>query len=535
MIQASDILLDMRQRVEWFVVFCFMLLAFLVRLPLISRQGLWADEIFSLAIATGHSLEQPAWKSDPALGDFHEPIEAVPASFFRKYSMNDGLPSPLSRVWRAVMLSDTSPPLYYLLLNCWLGFAGTSDTALRLFSLVFAIASMPFLWLLGLQLMDRRIAILALIIFSFSTLSGYYSTEGRMYSFLWFEALAFVYCSLYLKQYGLRAGPAVCWIILGGSAILTHYYFLPIWVALVCWLVAMPGENTRIAWGSCILLTICVVAPWYQHLPWSWGQWRITSSWLVGPMPWVERLEAPVRLCWSLFSPRGYWGGPAWAGWLLRFGFVAAFVGYLWRLHWHGVLDRFWLGSWFLISCLTPTVTDSLFHTHAAAVTRYALPGFPAACLLLALCLAALHKRWMVFGMVIFLVGNIAGLYSAYNASTRQGQPFRELGEVLSIRIKSDDLLIVHSIPSGVIGISRYLKDDTPVASWVGQLGQRKVPEDIVRLISGRKKVTLLEIHTVDQVAPEEDWLRSHGTLVEEIQNGDAHLLFFQPRSGAYF
>ena len=38
----------------------------LVRLGLIDRQGLWADELFSLAMATGHSLEHPADKADPA-------------------------------------------------------------------------------------------------------------------------------------------------------------------------------------------------------------------------------------------------------------------------------------------------------------------------------------------------------------------------------------------------------------------------------------------------------------------------------------
>jgi hypothetical protein len=35
-------------------------LALVARLPLVGRQALWADEVFSLAIATGHSLEHPA-------------------------------------------------------------------------------------------------------------------------------------------------------------------------------------------------------------------------------------------------------------------------------------------------------------------------------------------------------------------------------------------------------------------------------------------------------------------------------------------
>src|SRR5713101_4488990 len=52
-----------------FVVFA---LAALVRIDIAGRSGLWADEVFSLAMATGHSLEHPAAAADPALGDFVE-------------------------------------------------------------------------------------------------------------------------------------------------------------------------------------------------------------------------------------------------------------------------------------------------------------------------------------------------------------------------------------------------------------------------------------------------------------------------------
>src|SRR5437899_1788870 len=59
-----------------FVVFA---LAALVRVDIASRSGLWADEVFSLAIATGHSLEQPAAAADPTLGDFVESDHPVRA------------------------------------------------------------------------------------------------------------------------------------------------------------------------------------------------------------------------------------------------------------------------------------------------------------------------------------------------------------------------------------------------------------------------------------------------------------------------
>src|SRR5262245_41684207 len=60
-------------------------LATLLRVGVINRQGLWADEVFSLAIATGHSLEHPAAQADPLLGDFIEPPLPLPPSAYNRY------------------------------------------------------------------------------------------------------------------------------------------------------------------------------------------------------------------------------------------------------------------------------------------------------------------------------------------------------------------------------------------------------------------------------------------------------------------
>ena len=116
--------------------------AALVRLGLTGWHSLWVDEVFSLAIATGHSLEHPAATADPALGDFVEPKGPVHAEEFQRYLAHDDPPASPARVVRAVLLSDTSPPLYYLLLYGWTLVFGTSDVALRLFS-TSLVACMP--------------------------------------------------------------------------------------------------------------------------------------------------------------------------------------------------------------------------------------------------------------------------------------------------------------------------------------------------------------------------------------------------------
>ena len=109
------------------------------RWPFLARQGLWVDEVFSLAIATGHSIEHPASESDAALGDFVEGEGARPASEWRAYLRHDDPPAGPARVVRATLLSDTSPPLYYLGLWGWTRALGTSDAALRGYSLALSL------------------------------------------------------------------------------------------------------------------------------------------------------------------------------------------------------------------------------------------------------------------------------------------------------------------------------------------------------------------------------------------------------------
>ena len=83
---------------------------------------------------------------------------------------------------RAVFLSDTSPPLYYLLLSAWTRVAGTSDAALRLFSTLCALLCLPLLWRVGHEVGDRTTALVACLLFAVAPPVLYFASEGRMYA-----------------------------------------------------------------------------------------------------------------------------------------------------------------------------------------------------------------------------------------------------------------------------------------------------------------------------------------------------------------
>src|SRR3982750_3263214 len=77
---------------RWLFV-ALLVVAALLRLYLSRCSGLRPDELFSLSMATGHSLEHPAAVANPQLGDFVEPDHSVPAAEFRRYLQHDNPPA----------------------------------------------------------------------------------------------------------------------------------------------------------------------------------------------------------------------------------------------------------------------------------------------------------------------------------------------------------------------------------------------------------------------------------------------------------
>src|SRR5689334_20415507 len=66
-----------RRRTVFVAAVALFVVAAVLRVGLIPRTSLWADELFSLAMATGHSLEHKAETADAAKGDYIETHDAV--------------------------------------------------------------------------------------------------------------------------------------------------------------------------------------------------------------------------------------------------------------------------------------------------------------------------------------------------------------------------------------------------------------------------------------------------------------------------
>jgi mannosyltransferase len=75
-------------------------------------------------------------------------------------------------------------PLYYLFHHYWLATFGTSETALRLPSVIFGTAAVPVIYVLGRLLLDPLSAFLAALFAAISPFYIWYSQDAKMYGLL---------------------------------------------------------------------------------------------------------------------------------------------------------------------------------------------------------------------------------------------------------------------------------------------------------------------------------------------------------------
>jgi hypothetical protein len=209
--------------------------------------------------------------------------------------------------------------------------------------------------------------------------------------------------------------------------------------------------------------------------------------------------------------------------------FLRAFV--LGKISRSSSLLLMWVGA----TCTGPLIFDALMRTHTSTIERYALAGMPAAFLLIAESFQGIAGELRVAILGLLLLAWLPRISAVFQASARGGESFREVGRYIDSHSRPDEVIIVDSIPSGVLGVARYLSSDTKMASWVGRLGNRRVPEDIRAIVEGHSQVVLAKIHSMDQAAPEEIWLRANARLVSRVIQGEGEIFYFVPVNGSRF
>lgn len=98
---------------------------------------------------------------------------------------------------------DFHPPGYFLILWGWIRIFGYSEVAVRMPSVIFGVATVWIVFLIGKKLISENLGVLAALILATSPLHIYYSQEARMYSFAAFAVTLnfFLFIKFLKKEY----------------------------------------------------------------------------------------------------------------------------------------------------------------------------------------------------------------------------------------------------------------------------------------------------------------------------------------------
>lgn len=501
---------------RWLIV-ATMILAAALSVVIAKRHHLWVDEVFSIAIATGHSLEHPADQAVPALGDFVEKTEPQTREAWLPYLEPEEGVTRMGNVIRATRLSDTSPPLYYILLSGWIRVLGTGDLAVRAFSIAAYIATIPLLAYVARRTAGKAAVLPSCLAFAMMPLAVYYGSEARMYALLWLVTVATAAVGLRARLARHRIPALSLLAVVSATGFLTHYFYAFSWAGILAYLFWKPGRIRRAELVMAVALTMLFILPWFVKLPEILAAWRVTQDWLK-QQPWgFSRTESMWQMLSQVFTgnAEGMWG-PRRRARLLALAALAGGIVLALVMRRHKLADhRLSLPIiWFLGAWTGPLVFDMILKTHTIIYVRYIGGGIPAACLIIG-ALAALIGKWPRRAMLAALVlAWIPNLVSIHRTTGRGGFKMAEVLAAVGPDTTERDLIIVHSIPSGLLNFARYYDGPSPIAAWVGQLGRRQVPGDIVNLAAGREDIVFVRIHHVWEPAPQEDWLKERADLI---------------------
>jgi hypothetical protein len=166
-----------------------------------------------------------------------------------------------------------------------------------------------------------------------------------------------------------------------------------------------------------------------------------------------------------------------------------------------------------MASSLGPVVLDLLRSTDTSSIERYALPGLPSAILAIAFAASLQSQIVLTIFLILLPITWFPGTRLMFTEPARYWEPLPDAGSRLSAWGQPEDLIIIHSIPSGVLGVARYMQSSTPIVSWVVQLKGWRIPDDLTRLAHSRRRIALAKIHDLNEPSPAETWLSENRSL----------------------
>jgi uncharacterized membrane protein len=398
------------------------LLGFGLRVYRLDEQGLWWDEIYTVARAA---------MSVPEL------IENL-------------------------FESRVHLPLYFMLTQVW-SEIGRSSFIIRYFSVVMGVLTLPLMYASGRLLAGRKVGLLAAFLLAISPFHVWYSQEARMYTFLAFNALAANYFLLRLFRQESRRdwiGYAVTLTLtmyshyLGALLLIAHYVFFSL---------HYRHDKVRFKhWFMSAFVAGALFSAWFLAVFFISSFTQASISW-IAPVRWFEPLVTLLAFASgrTIDPQRPFYYLPFFA-YLLA---TLVSLPYLRRTNtitFHHLAARL-LWSWLFVPLALLTLISldwSIPDQRFVYMDRYIISLLPAFVLLAAWGVVGITqqqkaRRWLVFVFLgLVLAPTLLSLRNLYNDPTYGREEWRTAVAHMTTQQQSGDLLLL--TPGQILPLAYY-------------------------------------------------------------------------------
>jgi len=210
---------------------------------------------------------------------------------------------------------EPTPPTYWIVLQGWMLLFGDSEAALRSLSVVCDVAALPLVFLLSRELIGRREAALAGLLFALCPAGLYYAQEARVYAMtLPPAALALFAVAAYLRD--PRSRTAAVAYVFGATLCLylhTTLLFMVASCALVITLALLATRNmvavrpAVLRWVALNIAVLVLALPYLVHVL---GASQSGGLDWIGPLQLRDVVSSVAAVTDGLLTPFPWPGAP---------------------------------------------------------------------------------------------------------------------------------------------------------------------------------------------------------------------------------
>jgi hypothetical protein len=209
---------------------------------------------------------------------------------------------------RTIPLTESTPPLYYVLAWFWTRAFGTGAVAIRSLSAGLGVMAVPVCFLAARELAGRRAGQIAAVLAALSPALVWYSQEARSYAL--FTLVTAASLVLFVRALGAvgssAAGRALAWWALVASlCLLTHYFAFFLVAVEAVWLLA---ASRRGSWFQVATAVAAVAVVGVALIPLALRQQASGGSAWIGETPLRDRLlDVPPQMMLGEGRPFLHW------------------------------------------------------------------------------------------------------------------------------------------------------------------------------------------------------------------------------------